>query len=213
VEGQLPTYENIIHLLETVTTKAERGDIVHIHYSSHGAQVTTVYPELKGPNGLDEAIAAYNICCGGRYLHDVEIAARLEGMVQKDLIVAVVLDSCHSGGAVRSGGGSVSRGIGRVDHSVLPSDASGIARSLPSVVSKHYRSGVHPSEGSWLLEPNGYKLLAACRLNEAANELENEGRWHGALTHYLLDSLKSRLPLTHGTLHRRIQAEVQRDFP
>ncbi|KAF8541974.1 caspase domain-containing protein [Trichophaea hybrida] len=210
---QGPTCENIIRLMKTVTASAEPGDIVHIHYSGHGGQVKTKYPELKGPNGYDEAIVPYDINCGGIYLRDVEVAELLEEMVKKKLVVTVVLDSCHSGSAVRGPGsrGPVSRGIGKVDYSVLPE--SDIPWNLSAIIRSSYRdAGRLPQEG-WLLESKGYELLAACRLNEMAYEItdhDEDGHRHGALTHFLLKALKSSdANLTHSTLHRKILADIQ----
>ncbi|KAF8538860.1 hypothetical protein BDD12DRAFT_840666 [Trichophaea hybrida] len=113
-----------------VTTEARPGDVVYIHYSGHGAQARTVYPELKGPNSVDEALVPCDIHCGGRYLRDFELAELLDIMVQKGLVVTIVLDSCHSGSASRGPRGEVPRGIGKVDYTVLPSDKSDIPGEL-----------------------------------------------------------------------------------
>jgi hypothetical protein len=68
-----------------------------------------------------------------------------------------------------------------------------------------------------LLESKGYKLLAACHLNEEANEIlddDGDGLEHGALTHYLLKFLRpGSANLTHPILHRKIQAKIQHDYP
>jgi hypothetical protein len=44
-----------------------------------------------------------------RYLRDLELAALLQKMVGKGLLVTVVLDSCHSGGATRAGASDIRR--------------------------------------------------------------------------------------------------------
>jgi hypothetical protein len=213
-----PTYDNIVQQLRTVTSTAQPGDIVYIHYSGHGAQAKTVYSELKGTHGLDEAIVPCDIHCGGRYLRDFKLAELLDAMVQRRLIVTVVLDSCYSGSASRGPPGEpVPRGIGKVDYTVLPSDKSDIPRELLASVGSRYRDTSRTPKESWLLEAEGYELLTACRLDEKANEVEDrdqDGIWHGALTHCLLESMSlGGANLTHGMLHRRIRAEVQLDFP
>ena len=147
-----------------MTTYAQPGDIVHIHFSGHGAQAKTVYQGIKGDGGFDEALVTCDVCCGGRYLRDVEVAALLDDMVQKELVVTVVLDSCHSGGAVRGLGGKAgayTRGTGNVDHSVLRNDWSAIARNLLDSTRLRYRDPcLQQTDRSWLPRPHGYQLLS-----------------------------------------------------
>lgn len=210
-EKDWPTYANIVQLLETVTLKAEPLDNVYLHYSGHGARAKTVYPEWKGEPGYDEALVPCDVLSGGRYLRDVELATLLEKMVAKQLVVTVVLDCCHSGSATRGSKGPASRGIGRADESLLPSDMA--TEQTPSA-HRGARDPDGPNRESWLLEPRGYELLTACRLNEVAKEDEFEdGYYHGALTYFLLECLKSGGGnLTYGMLHRRIQAKIRRHF-
>jgi hypothetical protein len=136
-EFNRPTYENIRRVLE-VTNKAKPDDFVYIHYSGHGARVKTVYPNLKGKNGLDEALAPTDVNCGGPYLRDVEIDALLEKSVKKKLMVTVVLDSCHSGGAVRGAEGAVARGLGKADFSELDTDKSALTQEEPNSLLGRY---------------------------------------------------------------------------
>ena len=97
---QWPTYENMVSGFKKVTDMAQSGDMVYIHYSGHGGRATTVFPGLKGNEGLDEALVPTDIGNSeARYLRDIEIAHLLKTMVDKGLIVTIVLDSCHSGGA------------------------------------------------------------------------------------------------------------------
>ncbi|KAK6345905.1 hypothetical protein TWF730_010248 [Orbilia blumenaviensis] len=91
-----PTYANIVEAFERVIRDAHEDDIIYIHYSGHGAQVKTIFSDLKD-NGLDEVLVPMDISCGGRYLRDVELAGLLEKMVAKKLVVTLILDSCHSG--------------------------------------------------------------------------------------------------------------------
>ena len=66
----------------------------------------------------------------------------------------------------------------------------------------------------WLLEPQGYTLLAACRAQESAYEYPFSGtERNGALTYWLLDSLKQLGPgLSYKLLHDRILAKVHGQF-
>jgi hypothetical protein len=99
-ETEWPTYENIVGRLMSITASAQPRDVVHEHFSGCCAQARTVYPEIKGEGFFDEALVTYDVCCGGCYLRDVELAALLGAIVQKQLVVTVVLGSCDSGGAM-----------------------------------------------------------------------------------------------------------------
>jgi hypothetical protein len=97
-----PSYENMINVFKKVTDMAQSGEEVYIHYSGHGGRAITAYPKLKGPSGLDETLVPLDIGNSeARYLRDIELAYILKAMVDKGLVVTIVLDSCHSGGATR----------------------------------------------------------------------------------------------------------------
>jgi hypothetical protein len=138
-------------------------------------------------------------------------------MVSKGLIVTVVLDSCHSGSATRGRGGAVKRGIESIDTTQRPIDSlvasnEELAASWPTTTQGRTRS-LKPGSG-WLLEPQGYTLLAACRAQESAYEYPFNGtERHGALTYWLLDSLTQLGPgLSYKMLHDRILAKVHGQF-
>ena len=213
-----PTYENIVAAFQKLGDMAQPGDQVYIHYSGHGGRTKTAYPDLKGKNGIDETLVPTDIGNSeARYLRDVELAHLLKTMVEKGLIVTIVLDSCHSGGATRGKGGAVTRGIGIVDTTTRPTQSLvGSAdklketwQSLSSGGTRNVKQG-----GGWLLEPSGYVLLAACRASESANEYAfNGAESNGALTYWLLNSLKDIGPdLTYKQLHDRIVAKVHSQF-
>jgi Caspase domain len=120
-----PTYENIVRMFQEVTEKAQPGDQVYIHYSGHGGRAATIYPELKREKGFDEALVPLDIGKPtSRYLRDLELAALLQKMVSKGLVVTVVLDSCHSGGATRAGDSDI-RGAdtNTVDTTLRPTES------------------------------------------------------------------------------------------
>ncbi|KAK0706618.1 caspase domain-containing protein [Lasiosphaeria miniovina] len=128
--SQRPTYENIIKVLQQVSQEARPKDLVYLHYSGHGIRVKTIFGDLKGEDGIDEALVPTDIACvGGRYVRDVEIAYLLREMVKKELVITVVLDCCHSGSADRGqdhGVDSRIRGISMVDTNKLNSDISAL---------------------------------------------------------------------------------------
>lgn len=216
---QWPTYAQIVAAFRRLTRLAQSGDHIYIHYSGHGGRTPTKFPDLKGLQGLDEALVPTDIGdATARYLRDVELAHLLEGMVDKGLLVTLVLDSCHSGGATRGTRGAVPRGIQSIDttprslESLVASDAA-LRETWRRVLAGTTRT-VRVGSG-WLLEPQGYVLLAACRSSESAYEYAFDGKErHGALTYWLLDSLTQLGPgCTYKILYDRILAKVHSQFP
>ena len=155
-----------------------------------------------------------------RYLRDVELGYLIRQMVEKDLNVVVVLDSCHSGGATRGAGGAVKRGIESIDITRRPAeslvaDPSQLAAAWLDALRDGARGtrALKPGSG-WLLEPRGYTLLAACRAQESAYEYPFDGvETRGALTYWLLDALTQLGPgLSYKVLHDRVLAKVHGQF-
>ncbi|WP_414586604.1 caspase family protein [Scytonema sp. PCC 10023] len=218
----LPTYENIVKAFDKITQEASSGSQVYIHYSGHGAFATTIYPEIKQDH-LDEAIVPMDIGeSQGRYLRDVELATLIKRMTDKGLIVTIVLDSCHSGGATRGDDFGI-RG---------PEDGSvdDTPRSQDSLVAPYEQliqnwrlltqgANTNRTLGEWLpqsTEKNReYVLLAACRPSESAHEYNVDGKQkHGALTYWMIDTLKSSVSaLTYKSLYDRVTAKIQSRFP
>jgi len=224
-----PTYENIVSAFKQLTNKANAGDQVYIHYSGHGGRAKTIYPELKEHTGggLDEALVPTDIGNSEkRYVRDVELAYLLKKMVDKGLIVTIVLDSCHSGGATRAASGTVARGTGRIDENDRPADSLVASYDELSSAWKEITSFGNGSNSSrsatgrnvqtfkgWIPEPKGYVLLAACEPDQSAFETVFNGEKRGALTFYLLDSLKHKGPnFTYRALHDQTAPKIRAKF-
>lgn len=212
-----PTYENMVRMFTQLTARAAPGDQVYIHYSGHGGRATTAFPLLKGGDAFDEALVPTDIGDStARYLRDVELAYLLQAMVDKGLLVTVVFDSCHSGGATRGSAKAVCRGIGSPDTRPLDTQSLVAAHEQleavwrgPGAVARSLKPG-----SGWLIEPEGYVFLAACRAQESAFEYPFDGEErNGALTYWLLDSLRQLGPtLTYKVLHDRILAKIHAQF-
>lgn len=220
---QLPTYENIVAKFKQVTDLAQPQDQVYIHYSGHGGRSATIYPELKGIYGVDESLVPTDIGNSeSRYLRDLELAKLLQNMVDKKLVVTVVLDSCHSGGATRGGvNDSGIRGLNKNVVDTTPRPQESLVASAEELIQnwviltqgQQNTRNVTAASG-WLPYPQGYVLLAACRDNEYAYEYAFNGKErNGALTYWLLDSLqKLGNDVTYQALHARILAKVNSQF-
>ena len=231
-----PTHKNIVDAFGKLESISQPGDQVYIHYSGHGGRATTTpeFADVKGPNGIDEVLVPMDLGTSeGNYLRDTELCFLLKRLVDQGRLVTVVLDSCHAGGATRAplidpthtqagvrGLYDPTRRLGTISEvDETPRSASGLvatpeqlkqAWARPNGSDRSIESG-----GGWMLEPEGYVLLAACRSSEYANEYPFEGKQkNGALSYWLLDTFKQMGPgFTYKLLHDRILAKVHGQFP
>ncbi|WP_413168037.1 caspase family protein [Capilliphycus salinus ALCB114379] len=192
----LPTYENMVAKFQELTAKAQPQDQVYIHYSGHGGRAKTIFEDIKGSGGNDEALVPCDIGQqNSQYLRDIEFAKLLEEMVNKELVITLVLDSCHSGGATREmSGDDRIRGEGFIDKTPRPTNS--LVAPLEELAQNWQNSTGNNSRNMTVVngllpEPKGYTLIAACRDNEFAYEDVFEGtERNGALTYFLLKSLR-----------------------
>jgi hypothetical protein len=218
-QNQDPTYENIVNAFKDITKIAQPGEQVYIHYAGHGGRATTVYPHLKQGSGEqnDEGLVPMDIgdTAEGRYLRDVEMTTLLKRMTDKGLIVTVILDSCHSGGATR--GDAEIRSSGQTD-TLTRADESLVATREELERNWLEETRDQSIGAAGLPQARKYVLLAACRPNEYAYEYAVNGgtEKHGALTYWMIDTLNgiatSGLPLTYKLLHDRVNAQIQSKF-
>jgi hypothetical protein len=225
---QWPTRENILKGFKWLDNVAKPGDQLYIYYSGHGARVRTPlkYQGLKLGEGFDEALVPCDYNQGtDRFLRDFELAHVLRGYVQRRLETTIILDSCHSGGATRAELNISDkdkrdrvRSIGLIDE-ILPPPELTVAphEELKATVMSMGRRTIRDFtvENGWLLEPQGYVLLAACRPSEYAYEhYFSRNYTGGVLTYWLLDSLKELGPeASFQSLYNRILAQVNSQFP
>jgi len=215
-QEQEPTYANIVNTFKDITESAQPGEQVYIHYSGHGGRATSIYPFKQEPN--DEGIVPMDIgdTEEGRYLRDVEMTTLLKRMTDKGLIVTMILDSCHSGGATR--GDAEIRSAGETDTAQRTSQS---LVATPEELAQNWldltRNRAIGAAG--LPQSREYVLLAACRPNEYAYEYAVNGgtERNGALTYWMIDTLTSVAtsgqPLTYKLLHDRVNAQIQSKFP
>jgi hypothetical protein len=153
----------------------------------------------------------------GQYLRDLDLAVLLKELADKNLVVTVVLDCCHSGGATR--GDAEVRGMDVVDDKPLQPNHEPVAplETLENTWRSITESGTRGLRASGLPNSGKYVVLAACRQNELAYEYafnrETRER-NGALTYWLLDTLEQQNPgNTYKDLFDRINAKIHSQFP
>jgi len=214
---QWPTYQNMARAFQALTERVQPDDQVYIHYSGHGGRARTKFPDVKGANGLDEGLVPTDIGhADAEYLRDLELAYLIQQLVDKGAILTVVFDSCHAGSATRGLADAARRGIEKEDRREPRPDS--LVAPIADLVANWQQQpgatrGVKPASG-WLLEPQGYTFLAACRANESAMEFAFNGRERsGALTHWLLHALRQAGPdWSYKMIHDRVLAKVHGQF-
>jgi hypothetical protein len=201
-----PTYENIVNALD-VPENSKSGDFVYIHYSGHGARTPTAFATLKsqGLDGtaIDEVLVPSDIMRGGECLRDLELGILLDAMASAGLVVTMVLDCCHSGGATR-GDDAPHLGETRRVSDIQRSEA---VLACPKNMARILELG---TKLSWMQAQQGFVVLAACEEEQLAREIVLQDRHHGLLTHSLMSILRdSPVGLSSQALYERIWAKVQ----
>lgn len=224
-----PTYQNIVGAFRWLVKKAKPGDCVYIHYSGHGARVRTpaALQRFKGGDGFDEVLVPIDYCeKEDRLLRDFELAHLVWELTKRELLVTLVLDSCHAGGTLRGRPVSATanntqiavRSIGLIDR-LFPPRKSLVAsdQELGATwqrLAQTVRDRTQVDDPSWFLGTGSYVLLAASRASESAHEFTStNGRKHGALSLALVHSLRHLgISLPVKVLYDRILAQVQSQF-
>ncbi|KAJ4178418.1 hypothetical protein NW767_014875 [Fusarium falciforme] len=205
-----PTFDNIKREFDTVAEHASAGDLFFFQFSGHGARLQ---PTSKSPPGrsTDPSLITMDFCCGKPAVRGWQLNQWLKRLNEKKIRTIVILDSCHSGGAFRTGG-SFRTPEGWTNIPALPVDEEAVAETA-------VESGNRDAEleMSWSINPDGFTLMAACESQERAAETTIDGISHGAFTHALLDCLKQNRPnqavVTYRNLRDQIAKQVHGQTP
>lgn len=117
------TKNRIVAAFRALARRCQHGDVVYIHFSGHGQQVTDVNGD-EWPDSLDEAWIPYDAYLiygekdkGEKHLIDDEVNVLLTAIKNKignNGKMLVVVDACHSGDSARGDDdyeGVVTRGV------------------------------------------------------------------------------------------------------
>ncbi len=177
----------VLNAFDGLVSSTDTGDEALLYWSGHGSQVPNQPGTDEEEDGWDESLVPYDSGRGqhpNRDIVDDEIYERLKALNETTDRVTVILDSCHSGTAVRTG----VRG--------LPRDL----RNAGTTSRVRTRPGEHElprGASGWLPLPNSevrYLLLAACRDDQEALELPFRGQMRGAFTWALCRELERTRP-------------------
>ena len=195
--------DNVLKALDALGERVQEDDIVVVHYSGHGSQMTD--RENDESDGLDETIVPYDSGRGSRENRDItddEIYFRLLPLARKTPYVTLIFDCCHSGTISRDAFGTNSRWV--------EPDLRPVEELPPSPISQDQAAGLRATTrdlgpSGWLPMGQRYVLLAGCRDEESSYEHTATGAegsqpvTHGALTYFLSQELVNAVP---GTTYR-----------
>lgn len=190
------TKAGILTAFENLSNRCNKGDIVYIHFSGHGQQITDVNGDED--DGWDEAWIPYdamyaytNSYKGDKHLIDDEIAILLSDIRKRigtSGKLLVVVDACHSGDSDR---GSVDEDEyirGASDNFVIPIDVK------PKITAK--------IKENWL-------TLTACRNFQDNCEVKtDDGNFYGMLSYILTSRFNNWNKLDNNTILSDIQHQV-----
>lgn len=196
--------------IQKLIVGGKKGDILLLHYSGHGSNV----PDDNG----DEADHRDEILCPTNLdwkdpLSDDWLRKTFDKL-KAGVNLTVIMDCCHSGTNTRA---------------IIPPDAPIRERFLPCPLDlmavesgRKLRGRVRGKLGKAPRERKrkrdvvhadiGELLITGCRDTQTSADAEISGTYNGALTYYLVESIKeARGQLTYRELHKRTAANLKRN--
>lgn len=212
------TKTGIIGAFRKMVASCKQGDVVYIHYSGHGQQMTDVHNDER--DGLDECWIPYDACRkasatyhGERHLTDDELNVYLNAIRNKVGAkgkLLVVIDACHSGDGTRGEDDEIVRGV--EDTLVVDSqNARGLYETFEAIKSffmgDNGKENVINTKAKPLAER--WITISACRSDQVNIEMKKPSV--GKLTYALWKELKNSDKVNNDEFMRRIRKFVNRN--
>lgn len=201
------TYQNITDQLSSFVNKTKKGDIVYLHFSTHGQPVEDINGDEE--DGWDEAIVpidAYKLYRKGVYegknhLLDDQLNAivkKLRTKIGYSGILYIVIDACHAGTSSRANDETV-RGtkIGFTYSNKV---------FKPSAQKKSHYVIEASTKMSHVI------FLEACRPDQVNMEIKVEGKRYGPLSYNIAQTLQQSPISTNATLFlNNVKASIMKE--
>ena len=212
------TKTGIIGAFRKMAASCKQGDVVYVHYSGHGQQMTDVHNDEK--DGRDECWIPYDAYRkasrtyhGEKHLTDDELNVYLNAIRHKIGAkgkLLVVIDACHSGDGTRGDEDEVVRGV--EDTLVVDSlNGRGLYETFEMLKSlfmgdydkeKIINDKAKPLAERWI-------TISACRSDQVNFEMKKPAV--GKLTYALWTELKNSDKVSNGEFMKRIRRFVYRN--
>ena len=178
------TFDNIVSRIAQFTNKTKKGDIVYLHFSTHGQPVEDQNGDEE--DGWDESIVpidAYKLYKKGLYEGQKHLTDDLLNKYIKKLrekigstgFLYVVIDACHAGTSSRANDETI-----RGTHVGLTSNNKVFK---PSINKKsHYRIEASAKLSDVL-------FIEACRSDQVNTEIKVDGKRFGPLSYNIAQAL------------------------
>lgn len=212
------TKVGIVGAFKRMVASCKQGDVVYVHYSGHGQQMTDVHNDEK--DGLDECWIPYDAYRkasktyhGEKHLTDDELNIYLNAIRHKIGAkgkLLVVIDACHSGDGTRGDDDEVVRGV--EDTLVVDSlNARGLYEAFEMVKSlfmgDNDKKNIINDKAKPLAER--WITISACRSDQVNVEMKSPTV--GKLTYALWKELKNSDKVNNYEFIRRIRKFVNRN--
>ena len=209
------TKVGIVGAFKRLTVSCKQGDVVYIHYSGHGQQMTDVHNDEK--DGLDECWIPYDAYRkasanyhGEKHLTDDELNVYLNAIRNKIGAkgkLLVVIDACHSGDGTRGEDDEIVRGV--EDTLVVDSqNARGLYETFEAIKSffmgDNGKENIINTKAKPLAER--WITISACRSDQVNFEMKKPAV--GKLTYALWTEQKKSEKVSNEEFIRRIRKFV-----
>jgi metacaspase-1 len=217
------TKERVMAAFGKLLSDVHPGDVVYIHFSTHGQQIEDLNKDEA--DGLDEAIALYDSKASGEdgymgqnHLSDDEfatIAEQLRKKLGKEGDVLVMVDACHSGSMTRGADTAIIRGgYPPVIFSDNPAGTTTRGDNQTISKSKNHESGFSGISKTRQNDLANWVIISACENDEVSSEYYYNHTYFGPLTWAFLNSFLSNNSetYTYNKLFHDIQFEMNSMF-
>jgi hypothetical protein len=190
------TRVNILASLEKLVAESQPGDFLYFHYSGHGAQIPDTNGDEK--DGKDEILCPVDARAAGGTISNIIVDDEINtilGKLKTGVGFFMVSDSCNSG-TIDQGLERKSRGI------TLPATVKNVTplkANLKAMAAFETR-----------VDAGKYTIITGCQENQTSADARINGRWNGALTYCLLETLKvGGAEMSYAAWHRATATELK----
>ncbi|MBL7778245.1 MAG: caspase family protein [Chitinophagales bacterium] len=208
------TKEGIVAALDNLASRAKKGDIVVIHFSSHGEQIED--DNQDEVDGLDETLVPYGAVYTRNpkefdkykagYLRDDEFGDKITTIrnnIGKDGDLLVLLDACHSGTGTRGPREDILAPRGGLDPMVSERFSTPAAADLTDV----FKDDESKSKVKLNADASAYVVISGAQAKEFNYECYDDDRNPVGSLSYAFS--KASLQLKDKTTYRGLFAEVE----